>query len=199
MSSDPPPIAAPQTFGPTSGVVSGWIGVITGTAVAAWLVIDRPSSDAVRAALLVAAAVVLCWSFLLRPRVRLREDELELRNALSDWHIPLAAVEGIVVRQATVVLAGGRRLVGIGVGVPLRKLVRRRLGSEFERGIEAPEPAVGHPALQLTDVMVERIQWAAREARRSGAEAGSPTRTWAVPELVVLAVLLIGAVVVSFV
>lgn len=171
-------------FGPTSGVVSGWLGVVLCAGVAVLALVSGADRGSFRIVLCAAAAGVLVWCFLLRPRIVVRAPaELVLRNAVSSWVLPLAAVQAVTVRAITKVEAGGRRYDALAVGRSMRP---RRAGS-----------AHPHDAVEEADLVVQVLLAEADQARKLGTGTGSPRRVWAVPELTALAVLALAVLLLS--
>jgi hypothetical protein len=116
-------LAEVEHFAPTGGRVTGILGLVVSAGfVVVWLV-DR---DNVPAPVGVGALVVgvLMWASLLRPRVSVSSETLYLRNMLETIHIPLAAVDELVVRQVLAVRVGDKRFVSPAVGRKLRKVMR---------------------------------------------------------------------------
>lgn len=155
-----------QSFGPTSGLVTGWFASALFFLVGLLLV----TSDTAGWGALVLAVGLVLWCFLARPRIVLEDGTLELRNAFSSWLVPLGLVEDVSVRHATVVTAAGRTYVGDAVG---------RSALEVLRGQERSG---------LADRLLAEIQ---REKKRTR-KKGEVIRTWAVAHLVVIALLLLA-------
>ena len=207
MSATPEEHGEERRIPPTSGTTSGWIGVgLAGIGVVAAL-LEEPSVAGARFALGSAVFGVVAWSFMLRPRVIIGSTEVELRNALSSWHIPLASVRSVTVRAITRIDTDEGSFDGIAVGRPLRSM-RRQPGPPAGFGVPgfggrvAPdfdaEPA-RHPgqldASSVADFTVERILEAADRSRASASASGTPRRTWARLELGLLSALVAGLVV----
>lgn len=112
-----------ERFAPTGGRVVGVLGLVMAAAFVALWALDR---DAVPAPVATGALVggVLVWAALLRPRVSVSRETLHLRNMLETVHVPLAAVDELVVRQVLAVRVGERRFVSPAVGRKLRKVMR---------------------------------------------------------------------------
>jgi hypothetical protein len=185
-----PEQTAEQRFGPTSGVITGWAGVVLATLVGVGVAVEDPSVTGFGVAALVLALGVLAWCFLLRPRVLIRGEQLVLRNAFTDQLIPLCAVEDIVVRQTTVVATDDGVYRGIGVGRPLRKIIKERAGERRAHGAERATPQrTSLDTAEVPDFMIEQVL--ARKAHAAGSAEEPPHLEYAVPELVLLAVLLL--------
>ncbi len=112
-----------ERFAPTGGRVVGVVGLVMAAGFVVLWALDR---DAVPAPVAAGALVagVLVWAALLRPRVSVSRETLFLRNMLETVHVPLAAVDEIVVRQVLAVRVGDRKFVSPAVGRKLRKVMR---------------------------------------------------------------------------
>ncbi|GAB3256786.1 hypothetical protein [Nocardioides dilutus] len=112
-----------EHFAPTGGRIVGVLGLLIAAGVAGLWVGDR---DGVPAPVAAGALVggVLAWASLLRPRVSVSRDTLHLRNMLETIHVPLAAIDQLVVRQVLAVRVGEKRFVSPAVGRKLRKAMR---------------------------------------------------------------------------
>ncbi|MCW2852334.1 MAG: hypothetical protein JWM84_1998, partial [Nocardioides sp.] len=89
----------PERFAPTSGRVMGLIGMVLSLGVVGIGLFDRDAGIADSVIAACALLALLLWAAMLRPRVSLVGDDLELRNMLETVRIPLAAVEELAVRQ----------------------------------------------------------------------------------------------------
>jgi hypothetical protein len=208
-----------KRYGPTSGAVTGVLGLLICGAVAVLAALE--GTGVVRVRLVVGAllAALLIWAYLLRPRVVLDEaaGTVLLRNAFLDHRVALVAIRDVRIRAVTVVTTDDGRFTGIGVGRTLRKKVRRAtpapLGGLFGgfRGPvsgdvfgTAPAPVSTRPTdLPLADLVADQVLAAADRARTlaprtpSSVEAPAAGRVPALAELVLLAILA-GALVVAF-
>jgi hypothetical protein len=110
-------------FAPSSGRVMGSLCVLLAAGVVV-VGLVRPGEVVVPVMLGAAAAGVLSWAALLRPRVSVDARTLYLRNMLETVEVPLAAVDEIVVRQVLAVRAGEKRYVTQAIGRKLRRMVK---------------------------------------------------------------------------
>lgn len=203
--------AVVERFRPTSGRLSGLVGVGTAVVVLA-LAIAGGSGTAVGIAIAAALGGVLAWAALLRPALWATRRDLVMRGMFHSDRIPLAAIDRVRVSQVLTVVAGDRRLISPVVGYTLRQTVKTRARSG---GIEQPNLGGLEPAPVRADgaravagehqAFVEsRIEHLAQTARDlAGIRSGSPEqraladdvrRTWAWPEIgvvVALTVLLV--------
>jgi hypothetical protein len=112
-----------EHFVPTGGRIMGILGLVLVAVVLVLWALDRGAVPApVAAGALVGG--VLVWASLLRPRVSVSRETLHLRNMLETVHVPLAAVDELVVRQVLALRVGERKLVSPAIGRKLRKVVR---------------------------------------------------------------------------
>lgn len=182
-----------QRYGPTSGTLSGWAGLVFCAAVVVALLLGGPDLVRVRWTIAVLAVGVAIWAVMLRPLIIVRAPVVELRNPFSSWLVPLATIDLVVVRVITRIEAGGRTYDAVAVGRRIRKMVSREqrdpISESRTKRIDASTPET------LADLMTGQILAAAENARRSGQDAGPAVRVWAVPELAVLAALVVALVV----
>ena len=162
-------------FPPTSGVWSGWFGLVfvAGTiTVIAW---HGFTPLGVRFTVGLVLAGVLIYAFMLRPRIQVRGGAVRLVNPFHVVEIPLPLVRSVLVRSATYIFVGDRRkkYVGVAVGRDPRDLTRSRngtwtvgRGSESFAGYRRPDGSAPPPvALQVPDILEEWVERLARDAR----------------------------------
>ncbi|GEP39752.1 hypothetical protein NPS01_34150 [Nocardioides psychrotolerans] len=113
-----------ERFTPTSGRVTGVIGLVLAVAVVVAGLVDRQAGFADWVIAASAAGGVLVWAALLRPRITLVGEHLELRNMTETVIIPLAAIEELAVRQLLVVRVGDKRFRSPALGKSRRQLTR---------------------------------------------------------------------------
>jgi hypothetical protein len=180
-----------ERFRPTSGRFTGIVLEVGALAVAALSVVDR---DAVIPEVGVTALflAVIGWAVVLRPRVSLVGDDLELRGMVGTVAIPLAAVEELAVRQMLAVRAGDKRFTSPALGRSRRSLVKQKLPAD------APEDGgAQHVPQSYPEYVEERIRQRVDDAvARAGVRRGSDEqvalasgvrRTHAWPEIIALA------------
>ena len=190
--------AVVERFQPTSGRLSGILGLVTAAvvlvlAVGAWDP-GRPLGVAIIAVL----GALLVWAALLRPALWITSRDLVLRSMFHTDRIPLAAIDKVVVTQVLAATAGGKRYVSPTIGYTARQTVKARVQA---RGATAgtPNPLTSHQAF-----VEERLNHLARDSRdRLGVTQGSPEqqalaadvrRTYAWPELVAVVVCVVAFV-----
>lgn len=197
--------AKEPVYGPTSGQVSGWLGIGGALAIAIISVSHGLSHVDVVLALAMLFTATLIWAFMVRPRVVLGSEELVLRNAVVDYWVPYAAIRRIVVRSVTQVWVDERRLVGIGVGRGRKTMMTSRAGQPrarmfgaraYETPSEQTRRRRGLDLSQLADLLEEQVM---RRANDASVQPGSSTgpgvrRVAAKPEIAALAVTLAALV-----
>jgi hypothetical protein len=111
-----------EHFAPTGGRITGVLGLLLAAGFVVLWAVDR---DTVPAPVAAGALVggVLVWASLLRPRVSVSRETLHLRNMLETVHVPLAAIDELVVQQVLAVRVGEKRFVNPGIGRKLRKVM----------------------------------------------------------------------------
>lgn len=201
-SQDSPVSDAPiERFHPTSGRL---VGLLTLVVVAGLLVhpaVDVRTPTGQRVAAGLALLAVLVWMTQLRPRATLCTDVLHLRNVLRDVAVPLAAVDEVAVGRTLEVRVGESRYVCVGIGKPLRAVLRpgSRRGPATLLGWdrltaytdEATPPRPDESALSYQEYVETRIGDLAADARARAGSSGTaiePRATWAWPEVVALVV-----------
>ena len=194
-SSRPAPV---QKFKPTHGTVLGYVGLAVSALVILSLLTTERSLDGLRWSLGIAIAAVLIWAVMIRPRATAYDETLVLHHMLSDTHLPLARIDTVVVRQMLNVWIGDQRYLCTGIGRSTRKLLKSRSrGSMAGLGIVQADDHRGMPEVadfgsgaDYATFVETRIEDLARSARRDLPGEPPPVRrTWAVRELVALAVL----------
>lgn len=173
-----------------SGRGTGVVGLVMVAAALAYGAFASAAHYAAWVWPLLVLVAVLVWCVLLRPRVRLTADTLELHNPLSTRFVALGAVEDIAVRQVARVRVGGRVLTCAGAG-RTRRVIRRdaRLGGDapiqdFSAGAVL-EHSVRHRAAEL--------------AALGNVPEPAVRRTWAWPELAAIAATAVAAAVLALI
>lgn len=191
---EPDPPGARRSFGPTTGVVTGWLGLAVVAAVAVLTLAGDRSVVGARIVLGALLCGLVLWCYLLRPRIVLEQDRLELRNAFSTVAIPWLRVGDVLVRTVTRVYVGEKAYVGTAVGHSARSMMR---AARKERKTLVTEPQVSNRAVDqpLPSLIEEAIRERACRAQQLAvpdAARGEVTRTWAVGELAALVLLVVG-------
>lgn len=196
----------PERFAPTSGRVMGVVGLLLAVSVVGFGLADPDLGFADWVIAFAALGGVLVWAAVLRPRVSLVGEHLELRNMLETDLIPLAAIEELAVRQLLAVRAGDKRFLCPALGKSRRQLRGRpAFGSGAVAGRLRSKPADARTTVDFADFVEQRIRQrmederAARGIRAGSAEqlalAQEVRRQPAWPEIVALVVLTVALVV----
>ncbi len=174
-----------EKFPPTSGRVMGAVAVGLSVALMLYALFDGENGFEAPVAWGAAFAAIVSYAALLRPAVRVERDELVMRNMIDTHHIPLAAVDEVAVRQVLAVKVDEKRYVSPAIGHSFMRTVRPKT----ERG--------GDRSFTYQDYVRDRLLDLADGARKrlAGAEAPTPKRVWAVPEIAGLVLTAIGLVV----
>lgn len=117
------PSGALVQFAPTSGRVLGVLGIVVSAAVVVLGIVD-PGDVIAPVMIAAAAAGVVAWAALLRPRVSVNARTLYLRNMLETVEVPLAAIDEVVIRQVLAVRVGEKKFVSPSIGRKLRKMIK---------------------------------------------------------------------------
>lgn|GEM_PF-6916881 len=181
-------------FPTSTGPVLGWVCIV-GLAIAAAVSLkgdQSPGTLRFVACLLVLGVVM--HAYLVRPRVRVVDDHLELVNPWTLTRIPLARVGLVLVRSATFVYVGEKRYVGVAVGRTTRDLaipasMRGSRSSVFPGRREDNEPKQRDKQAETTERQITELAGGASPEGRDW----PVTRVFAVPHLVVLGVALVAA------
>lgn len=165
-----------EKFQSGSSRALGITGVVIGLGALVLILLEGISLDALPWMVLCALVAAASWVALLRPQLRLTGETLVLRNMVDQVTLPVAAVTDVEVRRFVLVRTGERRFTSAAVSRPLREVARGA--------------AVARPA-SYPDMVEGRIQACASAARAAGAtpDLGDVRRSWAWPEIGVLAAL----------
>src|SRR3954453_15981370 len=121
-----------RTLRPVSAGVAFWLAIVIG----AWAVFDAARVDGVLGLRWGSAAAIILWVLwvvLWRPSIRIREDELEVVNALRTWTIPWSRVQDAESRlQHVFVLDDGRAVTAWGSPSPGRGKGDRSNGVDLQ-------------------------------------------------------------------
>lgn len=192
-----------ERFKPTSGMFSGWAGLVCAAVAVVYCAVGVHSVVGLRVGLGAAFAGIVVWVTQLRPRAVAYPDELLLKNSLRDTSIPLAAIDEVSVRQTLRVTVEDQQHVCIGIGQSAREELRRRrrntqslLGQSrwHEFAERADRAAPDQTAMSYQTFVVTRIEELVEQAKKERPDEppGPVRRTWAWPELAGLAVTGVG-------
>ncbi len=191
-----------ERFHPTSGRHVGILSIAAIVGLLVYLAVDVHTVNGLRVAAGLVFFGVLIWVTQLRPRATLYPRTLHLQNSLRDTSVPLAVVDGVSVGRMLSVWVGERRYVCIGIGKPLRKMVRlKSRGSSALLGWDrleayaeqATPPRPDQSAMNYSDFVETRIVEQVDDVHRRTAGAGDDAEpevheTWAWREIAALVV-----------
>ncbi len=197
---DPAPDAVVERFAPTSGRFSGIAGLITAGVVLILAVLGWDVGTPLGVAIVALLGGLLVWAAMLRPALWTTTDDLVMRGMFGTHWVPLAAIDTVIVTQVLAVKVGDQRYVSPVIGYTVRQTMRSKV-----RDARSPTSSVPAPTQQHQAFVEARIAYVAQDARdRLGIRKGSPEQqvladgvrhTWAWPELVAAAVLVLAFVV----
>ena len=191
--------ATVESFPPTSGRLTGVVGIVLAGVVLVAALAARSTATPLGIAIVAVLGGILSWAVLLRPSVSAADDVLRLRGIFHTDLVPLAAIDRVVVTQVLAVFVGERRFVSPAIGHSKRQSTKRRLspGDVPQRGglDVLPSGKVATSGRGVHQSYVEsRITHLAKDSRdRLGVRPGSPEqqalaaeirRVWAWPEIV---------------
>jgi len=192
-----------ERFKPTTGFIMGYLGLAAAAFAVVYAAVSVHTVTGLRIALGALLAGVVIYVSQLRPRAAAYENDLFLRNSLSDVWIPYVVIDEVAVGQTLNIWVGGQRYVCIGIGLSVGKDIRQRakkqrqtslLGTnrlhEFSEKAELAAPdqtAMSYHTFVVTRIE-ELVDRAKRAQRSTGAEVPPVTKSLAVPEVVALAV-----------
>jgi hypothetical protein len=151
-----------ERFAATSGRFGGVVALVVCGAMALVGIAESGSGFPPWLTAVFVSVGVLAWLTMLRPVIVLTKDSLVLRGAVETVEVPLAAIEGVVIRQVTAVTAGDRRFVSSAVGRPWRKLVTTPRRVERERDDHGVSRT---GSVDYASFVEESIRTRAKEAR----------------------------------
>ncbi len=196
------PLGEPlERFKPTTGLLSGYLGLLLAGATLVYALVAVHSLVGVRLGLGAIVAGLLVWVSQLRPRVTAYAEVLKLHGLVRDTFIPYTVIREVAVTQLMHVFVGDTKYVCVGVGNSLSADVRQR--AKQRRGAmrgatrrhdfdEQSRLAQAGSGLTYQTFVTTRIEQLVDQAKRAGtvpddAEGAVVTR-WAVPEIVAIAV-----------
>lgn len=191
--------AVVQRFRPTSGLLTGVLGLITAAVVLVFVVVDFDEGAPLGIAIIAVLGAVIVYAAMLRPVLWVTGSDLVMRGMFRTDRIPLAAIEKVVVTQVLAVWAGGHRYVSPAIGYTVRQTVRARMKG---RGVTDQGERVTDTHQEYVQARIDHL--ALEAAQRAGVRRRSPEqqalaagvrRTWAWPEIAVAAALVVAFVV----
>lgn len=182
-----------ERFRPTSGRLSGVLGLVTAGVVLVLAVLGWDGGATLGVMIVAVLGAVLVWAALLRPALWATGRDLVMRGMFHTDRVPLAAIDRVRVTQVLTVSVGERSLVSPVVGYSLRRMTKNRFQPPDR--MEPTGPAGGAPpeAREHQAFVESRIVHLASTAReQAGVRPGSAEqraladdvrRSWAWPEI----------------
>lgn len=110
-----------ESFRSVPALVSGVLGLVLVALVVVLGLVDAGSDFPVWGLALCGLIATLLWTAMVRPRLQVRGDELELRGMVDTVTVPLAGISELVVRQILALRVGERSFRSSAVGRGLRQ------------------------------------------------------------------------------
>ena len=171
----------------TSNRITGGLVVGIGVLALVDIVLEWRTASGLLVGSVIGILMVLAYVFLIRPSVTLSPEHILLRNHLRDHLIPWSKVTGVDVADILRVHVGDDKLRAPGVVLVMRDVRKQRVG-----GAKLPAES----SISRADFVVDRIE---TQMNQYGEQAGGEVvSTWARPELILLGVLAVVAVVAAF-
>lgn len=186
-----------QRFQPTTGHLTGWLGLAVCLLVVGVVVTSEQHVTGVRVALGAVLVAVLIWVALLRPRATAYDDSLVLRGMVSDTTLPLARIDTAVVRHVLVVRIGADRYTCSSIARSTRSMRgRSSAGAMSVLGVQGADDRIGAVGRSgdvggsgdYATFVENRIEDLAKAARRDGKDGPAVNRRWAWVEMAALVV-----------
>ena len=167
-----------------SNRITGTIVLVIGALGLVDVILEWRTATGVLVGSIIAIFMVLAYVGLMRPSVTLSPENLLLRNHLRDHQIPWSKVTGADVADILRVHTDTNRFRAPGVVLVMRDLRKQRVGGRKLRA---------DSSISKADIVVSRIE--SHMEQFSATSDGEVVTAWARPELIVLGVLAIIAVV----
>lgn len=168
----------------TSNRITGGLVVGIGVLALVDILLEWRTASGLLVGSVIAILMVLAYVFLIRPSVTLSPENILLRNHLRDHRIPWSKVTGVDIADILRVHVGDTKFRAPGVVLVMRDVRKQRVG-----GAKLPAES----SISRADFVVDRIEThMSQYGEQSGGEV---VNTWARPELILLGVLAVAAVV----
>lgn len=193
-----------ERFRPTSGRVTGILGLVTAGVVLVLALVGWDGGTTVGVVIVAVLGAVVVWAAMLRPALWVTERDLVMRGMFHTDRVPLAAIDRVRVTQVLTVAVGDRALVSPVVGYSLRRLTKSRFQPRDRidpTGTSSGAPPEAREHQAFVEARIAHLAATARE--RAGIRPGSPEqqalaadvrRSWAWPEIAACAALAVAFV-----
>ena len=172
-----------ETYTSTSSRITAGVVLAIGLLALVDILVEWRTLGGVTAAAFILAAMVITHIGLFRPSVTLGPTGLQVRNHIRDHEVPWAEVESVDMTDLLRIQTSAGRLRCPAVQLVMRDVRKERAGRKV------PDDS----ATSRTQFVVDRVEY--HMDRYAGASTGRIVTRWAVPELIVLGILLLIAVV----
>ena len=168
----------------TSNRITGGLVVAVGVLGLLDILVEWRTASGLLVASVIGILMMLAYVGLIRPSVTLSPEHILLRNHLRDHEIPWGKVSGVDVTDILRVHSGDNKFRAPGVVLVMRDVRKQRVGGARL----GPESSVSR-----ADFVVDRIE---SHMEQYGAKSDGDVRTtWARPELIVIGVFAVVAIV----
>ncbi len=168
----------------TSNRITGVLVMGVGVLALLDIVLEWRTGSGLLVGCVIGILIVLTYVGLIRPAVTLSPEHVVLRNHLRDHTIPWSKVSGVDVTDILRVHAGENRFRAPGVVVVMRDLRKQRVGGA---------KLAADNSVSRADFVVDRIE--THMNQYGGRSDGELVTTWARPELILIGVLAVIAIV----
>jgi hypothetical protein len=173
-----------ERYATTSSRITGGVAILFGLISLADIALEWRTRGGLIAAALIAMVMVLAYVGLIRPSVTLSPEQLSVRNHLRDHKVGWSHVEGVDVADILRIQLPDRRLRCPGVQLMMRDLRRQRVGRIREDR---------DSSITRAGFVVARVEH--HMDYYSKTSTGEHVTRWAVPELALVGVFALVALV----
>ncbi|WP_020578687.1 hypothetical protein [Actinopolymorpha alba] len=172
-----------ESFAPTAGRVLGVLTMAIGALILGDVVVEWRTWNGLATAGIVVAVCTLIWLSLVRPSVVAYEDELVLRNILSDVHIPWHLVRSARIAPVLAIATedASYRSAAVSVTGADRRAMRRSQRNAVESAQVGRPQSPGEADLgsrSPADYTTHRIETLAAQYAEKSKDKAQVVRTW---------------------
>jgi Bacterial PH domain len=172
----------------TSNRITGWLVIGVGVLALIDIVVEWRTGSGLLVGSVIGILMMLAYVGLIRPSVTLSPEHILLRNHLRDHLVPWSQVTGVDVTDILRIHVGDNRLRAPGVVLVMRDLRKQRVGGA---------KLSADSSVSRAGFVVDRIE--SHLDQYGDQSGGEHVTTWARPELFVIGVLAVVAVVAALV
>jgi hypothetical protein len=167
-----------------SNRITGVVVMVIGALGLLDIVLEWRTAGGILVGSIIGIFMVLAYVGLIRPSVTLSPENLVLRNHLRDHVVPWSKVTGVDVTDILRVHTADHRFRAPGVQLVMRDLRKQRVGGGKLRA---------ESSISRADFVVDRIE--THRDRYGEQSDGKVVSAWARPELIIIGVLVVVAIV----